>query len=814
MGKIGEMIISLGADNTNLKKNMKQSEGIIQGTMNVISSMKSELATFGALAGPLIAIKSWAAAVNDLEDKTNMAGEAASGLLAIGQYVGLSTEDMAGSLTKMSKSAMTAALAMQTASDSGTASTDVYTRFGIQILDSNNKLLSSEQIYDNVVAKHRSMANGLEKTSMEMEIFGKSGAKLNDMLNLSTAQMDKVKNVAQKAGLVLSHDVTQGFEDAEFQANLAQLSMKGVVASIGTQMLPEYKKLTDTLQELSEYYADLDDATKRDIAVVLEAAGAVATLSVGWRGLVFLAGPVISGINGISAAYDTLAASAWAAKLAVGGVLLALVALVASKAWSDYQHYQAGGKFEYNDLGQVTQVEGSADPMPNGSSGNSDDYDTLSAGFNMYDDNLGKKDTTGGNVSFAPTKSGGSSSGGSSSGGADKTDVTVKETKNIQDSIDDITDAWKEMNKSMSESTLTGNAAEVANLSQTAITAIEGVGDKWNKLSLDYSKLSEDDKATFLKSLDDKKIAYQVDGNDQLTFTKNILAEQKAISDKYYQDLENRHKACKDIQANIDAAYAANSMAQLQAALTGENAERMNNYTAQQSMMQTWQQAFLQAHATTAQLMADLYKGALDGFGTAFSDILTGAKSIQEAFKSLGQTMIKVVADYAAKWLASRIMMGVFGKTMLATETALSIAAGAATAAAWAPAAAAVSLASFGANSAPAMAGITATNALSLKFAGAGLKDGGMVSGSGTGTSDSILTRLSNGEFVMKASAVRNIGVSNLNALNNGGMVSSAVIGGGGTAVLNNYGDINNGSDLNDLYSGFTSLVASAIRGA
>lgn len=44
--------------------------------------------------------------------------------------------------------------------------------------------------------------------------------------------------------------------------------------------------------------------------------------------------------------------------------------------------------------------------------------------------------------------------------------------------------------------------------------------------------------------------------------------------------------------------------------------------------------------------------------------------------------------------------------------------------------------------------------------------DGGLVVGPGTGTSDSISARLSNGEFVVRAAAVRAIGVNNLESLN------------------------------------------------
>lgn len=43
---------------------------------------------------------------------------------------------------------------------------------------------------------------------------------------------------------------------------------------------------------------------------------------------------------------------------------------------------------------------------------------------------------------------------------------------------------------------------------------------------------------------------------------------------------------------------------------------------------------------------------------------------------------------------------------------------------------------------------------------------GGLIKGPGTGTSDSILSRLSNGEFVVRAAAVQKFGVSNLEAIN------------------------------------------------
>ena len=60
------------------------------------------------------------------------------------------------------------------------------------------------------------------------------------------------------------------------------------------------------------------------------------------------------------------------------------------------------------------------------------------------------------------------------------------------------------------------------------------------------------------------------------------------------------------------------------------------------------------------------------------------------------------------------------------------------------------------------------------RLGSSGFASGGMVTGPGSGTSDSIMARLSNGEFVMRAAAVRNLGagfLSNLNRFAGGGMV-------------------------------------------
>jgi hypothetical protein len=61
---------------------------------------------------------------------------------------------------------------------------------------------------------------------------------------------------------------------------------------------------------------------------------------------------------------------------------------------------------------------------------------------------------------------------------------------------------------------------------------------------------------------------------------------------------------------------------------------------------------------------------------------------------------------------------------------------------------------------------------------------GGLVTGPGSGTSDSILARISNGEYVVRASAVKTYGVDFLNALNNNSLQRSMPSFGGSSAIM------------------------------
>lgn len=124
---------------------------------------------------------------------------------------------------------------------------------------------------------------------------------------------------------------------------------------------------------------------------------------------------------------------------------------------------------------------------------------------------------------------------------------------------------------------------------------------------------------------------------------------------------------------------------------------------------------------------------AVDAFSgnasNALTGLITGTMSAQDAMRSLGNTMLNSVVNALVQVGVEALKNFIIGQTLGAAATAAGASQAAILATAWAPAAAMASLASFGANSVPAMTGIASTVGLAQGLALTGMRyNGGPVS--------------------------------------------------------------------------------------
>ncbi len=362
---------------------------------------------------------------------------------------------------------------------------------------------------------------------------------------------------------------------------------------------------------------------------------------------------------------------------------------------------------------------------------------------------------------------------------------------------------------------------EVMKMQSDMEKAVASIDDKYAKLSQDFISLTSTEKAVFLNALKEKGISYEQASANEIAFDKQANLEKAAAYKSYMEERNAYFAQGKDIQAAIDEAYNQNSLAMLQETLTAEMALRQSNMDAEKSLMDTYQEAYMNAHMGTLELIADMASTTLSGLETAFTDILTGAKNAKDAFLDLGKAMLKTIASYFSQMLSGMLVTALFGDKLNAASAAKTVAQGTAAAGALAPAAwlklvidpsagpVATGLLTGGTSAAVGIGMAAAATNSAAGTAGAGNKTpyyakGGYFTRPLVGVlgdaGGEVALPLNRAVFDSIAEGITNSSESTDSREMN--------------TTFNNYGDINNAADLDDLMDGFTDAVLAGLRGA
>lgn len=300
-----------------------------------------------------------------------------------------------------------------------------------------------------------------------------------------------------------------------------------------------------------------------------------------------------------------------------------------------------------------------------------------------------------------------------------------------------------------------------------------------------------------------QRVQVEQQTNDRILQLRTELAN--ATSEKQRQDLQAQIDLTNEfLPKQLEAMQA--GWAQMDQAMLSP----INGWTA---ALQNFQVSATNVAGQTQALFTGAFGSIQSSVGSAFQSMAlegqTFGESVTNVTRSLLGSAINSLGQMAAQWAINQTMQLLFGQTSAAvaaqqiaqagavtaaetagaatvatakvaadgvvtasslaataTTTAAQTAAAGTTLSAWLPAALVASIGSFGA------AAVVGGGALLAAFALIkGFSTGGYVSGSGTGTSDSIPARLSNGEFVINAQATKR-NRQLLEAINSGERVS------------------------------------------
>lgn len=388
--ELGGLVVKMRADLSDYIKQLDNMGKETDSRSKKMSDMLNGIGTaalkastaLGAAAG--FAIKSameWGNAVDDLSDKTGLAGEEASKLLVIAKRVGIGAEESGMMFARFARSAYEAAQGQADAAASGKTATDEYTKLGIAITNTDGTMKDTSELFGEVKQKISEMPDGLQKTATEMAFFGRSGAQMHDMLNMTNAEMDETIQKARAMGLILSSEQAAAWEKFDRDVNTVKGSLAAVGITAGNEVMPQLKEMLNTVNNATASFAALDPETKQTI---------ISVIKFGFE--VGIASTVLGKAGGaIGDVLRLLGMMKWATIAATGPWGLLAIAIYEAtgklREWNEESQQQKeikqGGKYvivgNHSEFKSFEQLQKDFK-----SSGSSDDYDKTTPGFNPY----------------------------------------------------------------------------------------------------------------------------------------------------------------------------------------------------------------------------------------------------------------------------------------------------------------------------------------------------------------------------------------------------------------------------------------------
>lgn len=234
--------------NSGASKAIKEVEGQLGG----LSSTAKKAGAALAAAISVGAISTWVKASIDAADANRKSAQSAG--LAVEEYTAL---QYAAKLAGVEAGSLNSAMArlnrtIAEAAVGGNNQEAAFSRLGIAVRDSAGNLKTGDVILAEIADRFKELPDGVQKSAIAMELFGRSGTQLIPLLNGGADGLADLRKEAEALGLVISD--TQAAQAEVFNDNLTRLgeASGGAANRVAGELLPSLVDLSDLLVDLNK----------------------------------------------------------------------------------------------------------------------------------------------------------------------------------------------------------------------------------------------------------------------------------------------------------------------------------------------------------------------------------------------------------------------------------------------------------------------------------------------------------------------------------------------------------------------------------
>ena len=228
-------------------KNLRLAMGGLNKTFGAFGLIISGGAFIGLVKGAVDSADSF----GKLSDQTGIAANTLQAYTNAGKLAGVGQETIDKGLRRLAQS-------MREADQGGATYSDSYKALGISVRDSDGNLKSSETVLGEIADRFADLPDGATKAAISMEIFGRSGASLINLLNGGSAALSEFN-------YAVSNEFAQNAEFFNDQIAVLGIRFDGFRKQLADALLP-------TLNNLIGVFSDLF-SSQQDFTMLFDAIG-------------------------------------------------------------------------------------------------------------------------------------------------------------------------------------------------------------------------------------------------------------------------------------------------------------------------------------------------------------------------------------------------------------------------------------------------------------------------------------------------------------------------------------------------------------
>ena len=266
-----------GASLKRLGNSMQGVQGRVKNLRMAMSGLNKTFAALGLIlsAGAFVRMVKGsidaADAFGKLETQTGIAANTLQAYVNAGKLAGVEQATIEKGLRRLAQSMREA--------DQGVATyKDAYDDLGISVRNTDGKLKTNQELLGEISDRFAQMEDGATKTAIAMEIFGRSGAQMVNLLNDGKASLE-----------AFNYQVSDRFsQNAEYfndQMTMIGFSLRGVTMQMVDHLLPTLNNLAEIFRDMIEDGEDFEGFFKNLNRTLKITAG---TVFIAYKGFEFL----------------------------------------------------------------------------------------------------------------------------------------------------------------------------------------------------------------------------------------------------------------------------------------------------------------------------------------------------------------------------------------------------------------------------------------------------------------------------------------------------------------------------------------------